>query len=377
MSGIMLLSVGNSYGSKPENTSAPSVGGVIEVGSTLSANVGTWIGTTPITYSYQWKNNNSNISGATSSTYTLQVSDQGDQISVAVTATNDLGSTTVTSAQRGPVAANTGQQQYTSPGTYSWIAPVGVSSISVVAVGAGAAAKYVANESWDCFAGGGGGALAYKNNYAVTAGNSYTVVVGTRGSLYPASGSAQNGGNSRFNSAVCEAAGGTPAGYYTDGTQAVVVYGDGGGSGGVGGRIAAYNMPGSGGGGGAGGYSGAGGSGGQGNYSASAGNNGSGGGAGGGASGTFNDNTGGGGGVGIFGEGSSGAGGAVYAAGDGYQGGGGSGGGGGGLTKAGGSFGGGSSGRQSSPVSYPAHGAVRIIWPGNTRSFPSTNTGNL
>jgi hypothetical protein len=24
-----------------------------------------------------------------------------------------------------------------------------------------------------------------------------------------------------------------------------------------------------------------------------------------------------------------------------------------------------------------AGGAVRIIWPGNTRSFPSTNTGNL
>jgi hypothetical protein len=24
-----------------------------------------------------------------------------------------------------------------------------------------------------------------------------------------------------------------------------------------------------------------------------------------------------------------------------------------------------------------ASGAVRVIWPGNTRSFPSTNTGNL
>jgi hypothetical protein len=23
------------------------------------------------------------------------------------------------------------------------------------------------------------------------------------------------------------------------------------------------------------------------------------------------------------------------------------------------------------------NGAVRIIWPGNTRQFPSTNTGNL
>jgi hypothetical protein len=29
------------------------------------------------------------------------------------------------------------------------------------------------------------------------------------------------------------------------------------------------------------------------------------------------------------------------------------------------------------PAGVGANGAVRIIWPGNTRSFPSTNTGNL
>jgi hypothetical protein len=34
-------------------------------------------------------------------------------------------------------------------------------------------------------------------------------------------------------------------------------------------------------------------------------------------------------------------------------------------------------------MNYPAYGgnggkgAVRIIWPGNTRQFPSTNTGNV
>jgi hypothetical protein len=28
-------------------------------------------------------------------------------------------------------------------------------------------------------------------------------------------------------------------------------------------------------------------------------------------------------------------------------------------------------------LSYPAPGAVRIIWPGLTRSFPSTNTGDM
>jgi len=373
MSGIMLLSVGNSYGSKPENTSAPSVGGVIEVGSTLSAYVGTWIGTTPITYAYQWKNNNSNISGATSSTYTLQVSDQGDQISVAVTATNDLGSTTATSAQRGPVAANTGQQQYTSPGTYSWIAPVGVSSISVVAVGAGGSPNYVPLADNDTMAGGGGGALAYKNNYAVTAGNSYTVVVGAKGALYPASGAAQYGGNSRFESSVCEAMGGQTAGYYTNGTQATVLYGDGGGSGGQGGQIKIYSQVSSGGG-GAGGYSGAGGTGAEAYTGQNTGLSGSGGGGGGGASRDDLSRAGAGGGVGLLGEGSSGSGGAPNTGTlIGLRGGAGSGGSGGGATGVGGNYGGGGGNR----FGYGANGAVRIIWPGNTRSFPSTNTGNL
>jgi hypothetical protein len=39
----------------------------------------------------------------------------------------------------------------------------------------------------------------------------------------------------------------------------------------------------------------------------------------------------------------------------------------------GGSYGGGTGGGYGNPVS----GALRIIYPGNTRSFPSTCTGNL
>jgi hypothetical protein len=39
---------------------------------------------------------------------------------------------------------------------------------------------------------------------------------------------------------------------------------------------------------------------------------------------------------------------------------------------------GGAHGKQSgSALQGGAVGAVRIIWPGTTRSFPSTNTGNL
>jgi hypothetical protein len=83
-----------------------------------------------------------------------------------------------------------------------------------------------------------------------------------------------------------------------------------------------------------------------------------------------------GGGTGLLGQGSSGAGGGLpccssFAGYNGYPG---SGGGSGccrGVVVQ--KQGGGNSGRSSA---YTA-GAVRIIWPGTTRSFPSTNTGNL
>jgi uncharacterized repeat protein (TIGR02543 family) len=47
-------------------------------------------------YSYQWKRNNTPISGATSSTYTATVADIGSAIGVTITATNGRGSTTIT-----------------------------------------------------------------------------------------------------------------------------------------------------------------------------------------------------------------------------------------------------------------------------------------
>ena len=60
-----------------------------------------------------------------------------------------------------------GQQAYTSSGSFSWVAPDGVTSVSVVAVGGGAGGSY--NTS------GGGGALAYVNNISVNPGCSYAV----------------------------------------------------------------------------------------------------------------------------------------------------------------------------------------------------------
>jgi hypothetical protein len=46
------------------------------------------------------------------------------------------------------------------------------------------------------------------------------------------------------------------------------------------------------------------------------------------------------------------------------------------VIDTGGLYGGGKGGQGDfSTTNVPAHGAVRIIWPGIVRSFPSTNVG--
>ena len=234
-----------------------------------------------------------------------------------------------------------GQQAYTTAGTYSWVALTGITSVSVVAVGGGG--KGQTNPCSGYPASGSGGGLGYTNNITVVPGNSYSVVVGVgtsttgAGTSYFCSTGVVRGGGGERSFSGC-AAGGT----YT---------GTGGGNGGKGRYCTTLA-----GGGGAAGYSG---NGGNGYYSGciSAG-------AGGGGGGGYGNC--GGGGVGILGQGSNGAAGT-----SGSRGGkGGSGGCNG--TGAGGAYGGG-----GGPCANGAVGAVRIIWPGTTRSFPSTCTGNL
>ena len=88
----------------PSNTSPPTISGTPQVGQTLTANTGGWSGTTPITYTYQWRRcdtgggNCNPIGGANGSTYVLQSGDAGFTIRVDVTATNTAGSATATSA---------------------------------------------------------------------------------------------------------------------------------------------------------------------------------------------------------------------------------------------------------------------------------------
>ena len=306
------------------------------------------------------------VSGLTTGTsYTFRVKAQtGGGVSPCSAASNSVT----------PVSQ--GQTAYTTAGTYSYVVPAGTTSISVVTVGAGGSGG--ATIGTNSRGGGGGGALAYTNNISTTPGETLTVTVGAGGCA--SGGDGITGGQSalqRSATYLARAGGGVggkaPACGATPGGTVLTGTGGAGGAGGAGATSAGT------GGGGAGGYSGAGGAGSSNTcgFSAAAC---SGGGGGGGAGNTTTRGGGGGGGVGILGLGATGTGGTT-------QGGGGVGGSGGanGSTATsdagapGGAYGGGGGGANDdcNIGLSGAVGAVRIIYPGTARSFPSTNTGNL
>ena len=93
-----------SAGAPPANTSPPTISGTAQVGQPLTASPGTWTGTQPISYAYQWQRCDSSgancnpIAGATSAGYTATTADVGGTLSVAVTGSNTVGGATATSA---------------------------------------------------------------------------------------------------------------------------------------------------------------------------------------------------------------------------------------------------------------------------------------
>ena len=286
--------------------------------------------------------------------------------------------TATTNAARGTIA-------YTSGGSYTWTAPAGVTSASAVAIagggsGAPGACLYCpctgsTRQYFGCA--GGGGSLAYRNNMSVTPGSNYSITVSSSSSTSGASN------DSIFSSLIHAVGGywfGVGGSFYCLGCTH---YG--------GGNEYLTDCTAGPGGGGAGGYSGAG-----------AGSTPSGGSSGHGGNGrnvTYSTagGGGGGGGTGIYGQGSSGSNGADGSSGSpgGKGGGGGSGGssgadganGGGAFANStggtGGSYGGGGGGGGGKNTFYSgtyvrstgAGGAVRIVWPGSSRSYPSTDVG--
>ncbi len=93
----------------------PVVSGSALVGSTLTVDPGSW-GPSPVTLSYQWKANGTNITGATGSSLSLTAAQLGQTITVTVTGTK-AGYTTASkdSAATAPVTAPIGTLTTATP----------------------------------------------------------------------------------------------------------------------------------------------------------------------------------------------------------------------------------------------------------------------
>ena len=130
----------------PINVIAPAIEGNLTAGDTLTAEPGTWLGSEPITYSYQWQKCDeegeecANISGASADTYTLLEGDIGSTVQVVVSASNSHGSAGAISYQseavgaagvpastEGPMidgTAKVGEQIFAGNGTWSGSRPL-------------------------------------------------------------------------------------------------------------------------------------------------------------------------------------------------------------------------------------------------------------
>ena len=90
-------------------TGAPTITGTVQVGETLTVNpsgISDDDGLANATLSYQWLSDDADISGATSSTYTLAAADEGKAIKVRVSFTDNAGNDeTLTSAATAAVAS--------------------------------------------------------------------------------------------------------------------------------------------------------------------------------------------------------------------------------------------------------------------------------
>lgn len=109
--------------SAPSETKPPTISGTPQDNETLKASPGTWSGSTPITFKYQWLRCDadggscSELQGETSQSYGVTSHDVGHTLRVRVTATNADGSATDTSVPTAVAKAATSKPSEAAPPT--------------------------------------------------------------------------------------------------------------------------------------------------------------------------------------------------------------------------------------------------------------------
>jgi hypothetical protein len=144
----------------PSSTGSPAVSGTPQEGQMLSASSGTWSGSEPMSYKYQWqrcdtsRTSCSSVSGATAQSYSLTSNDVGAEMRVQVTATNTSGSSTAVSDTTDPVTST-----LTTPTSskLTWAPPTLTNPITVKIENSGQVCPSVtspwqnSNQPWVCY----------------------------------------------------------------------------------------------------------------------------------------------------------------------------------------------------------------------------------
>jgi len=136
----------------PSSTSPPTISGVPQQGQVLTSTNGSWSGTTPMTFTRQWRRCSASgascvdVNGATAQTYTLVSTDVGFTMRVVVTASNSAGSAASTSTQTAVVTAAAAGPCGTSsspPATYGHVIWVWMENHSYSQIIGSTAAPYI------------------------------------------------------------------------------------------------------------------------------------------------------------------------------------------------------------------------------------------
>jgi hypothetical protein len=115
----------------PSNTARPTISGTAADGQTLTASVGSWSGTAPISYSYRWQRCDSRgagcrgLSGADKSTYKVTGDDIGHRLALRVAARNSSGNSAATSEPTAVVTPNPDTPANTAKPTITGVAQPG------------------------------------------------------------------------------------------------------------------------------------------------------------------------------------------------------------------------------------------------------------